>query len=67
MNLQTTIVWKDSKSKLWWMSYFIYFNDNCRYLCVANSGAILQTIGMNYYCLCNNKYNRKYYIHEEDR
>lgn len=47
MNLQTTIVWKDSKSKLWWMSFILSILMIIAGIYVmANSGAILQTIGM---------------------
>ena len=47
MNLQTTIVWKDFKSKLWWMSFILSILMIIAGIYVmANSGAILQTIGM---------------------
>lgn len=47
MNLQTTIVWKDFKSKLWWMSFILSILMIVAGIYVmANSGAILQTIGM---------------------
>lgn len=47
MNLQTTIVWKDSKSKLWWISFVLSILMIIAGIYVmVNSGTILQTIGI---------------------
>ena len=46
MNLQTTIVWKDSKSKLWYLSLVLSIAIIAGGIYVlANSGAILEIIG----------------------
>lgn len=46
MNLQTTIVWKDSKSKLWYLSLLLSIAIIIGGIYIlANSGAILEIIG----------------------
>lgn len=47
MNLQTAIVWKDYKSRLWLISLILSIVMLCAGIYVlVNSGAILQTIGI---------------------
>lgn len=47
MNLQTTIVWKDYKSKLWLTSLILsFFVMIAGIYILINSGAILQTVGI---------------------